>query len=92
MLISAKKCLWDIPSNFLKMRVDDQSSPSRMKYLLKLPTKGTPPSQKILTVNINGSESIYTLGKNNEYFCNGIALMDTLMVCAKSVGNKIKIY
>lgn len=64
----------------------------KLQFLQKLPTVGTM-ERKQLTVTVNGLETVYTLGKKNEYYnSQGTALNKTLETLAAGKGNKISIH
>jgi hypothetical protein len=87
-LISVSPAPWNVTEAHCKKKI---GSDARYNAVRKLETVGTM-ERKELTVTINGMETVYTLGKKNEYFnAQGIALTKTLETLAMSKGNKISI-
>jgi hypothetical protein len=101
-LVSVPPAPWDVTESYCSKKDDygrgkfgrvreNGICNAKLNYVRKLPTVGTM-ERKQLTVTINEIETVYTLGKKNEYFnTQGIALTKTLETLAMSKGNKISI-
>lgn len=101
-IVSVPPAPWNVSTAYLNKKEDKRNSKygfikangisnSKLDYIRTLPTVGTM-ERKQLTVTVNGLETVYMLGKKNEYFnTQGIALTKTLETLAMSKGNKISI-
>lgn len=101
-LISVCPAPWNVTTAYLNKRDDKRNSKyglikvagisnSKLDFIRTLPTIGTM-ERKQLTVTVNGLETVYTLGKKNEYYnAQGMALTKTLETLATEKGNKISI-
>ncbi len=85
--ISCSPAPWNVTTAYLNKK----NSAAILATLRKLETVGKP-SYNQKTVTVNGIETVYTLGKKNEYFDNyGISLTKVLESLATGTGNKISI-
>lgn len=84
-LISCKPAIWDVTEQYL--RKEDNS---KLKVMRRLPTVGKQVQKKI--VSVNGEEAKeYTLGKNGDYWRNGISLLSVLQTVANTRNNRVSI-